>query len=590
MKKKLLAAGVTLTLILSFSLTKAEVSPLTIDYLRGAQQSAFVTQGLAAAGETNFNLEYLNDFNGASAFDYAKAILALTAAGENPYDYHSTDFVAALESYHQNNQIGDLTLINDDFWAILALRSAGTDIGDTVIQDSKNFILNNQNNDGGWSYAPQGESDTNDTASAIMALLDSGLEANGLEIQAAIGYLHQTQNNDGGWSFSGGGESDSGSDSWVMAALYKLGENPANWIKNGHDPIGHLESLMLPDGSFTWVASNPVSNVLMTAYAAIALSESYYPVNYISDPPPTPNLHHLRIEGANQTYCDAEVVATTALNIIENGASVCGYSYVIENTEYGPYLFSINGEAAQGMSGWLYRVNWISPYIGAADYVLEEGDAVLWYFGEFTDLPLKLELSSTQTEINQEITASINYYDNGLWLPADNATVYAQGQIYTTNGAGQVILTFGQTGNFEVYAEKENHVRSNRVTVAVGNGTSQDVDLTVYIDNPGNGGNTISFTLDVGSLNFGTMQPGETASSSLNITNTGDLPIYVEATVAGADIFQDHLYLNQVLWENFSSNIPINQTSNVALQLNIPEGYGGNGQKNGNLIFWATGR
>ncbi|MBU1131074.1 DUF4430 domain-containing protein [Patescibacteria group bacterium] len=591
MKKKLLVILSILAVILACRFVQAEVGQQTINYLLNGPQDAWVTQGLAAAGQTNLNLSYLDNFSGSSANDYAKTILALAAAGENPYSYNGTNFVTALEAYHQNSQIGDPTLLSDDFWAVLALRSAGKDIADVLIQDSKNFILTNQNADGGWSYAPGGGSDTNDTAAAIMALLDAGSASTDPEILSAITYLQNSQNSDGGFAFVAGSESDSGSDSWVIAALYKLGVDPASWTQGENNPVSHLESLMLADGSFTWVASNPVSNVLMTAYAVVALSESYYPVSYFDPPEPDPVLHHLRIEGASQTYCDELVEAVTALDIIENGASICGYTYQIEQTSFGPYLAAINGEAASGMSGWLYRVNWDSPFIGANEYILEEGDEVLWYFGEFTDLPLKLELSDDQIELAGEVTATVEYYNNGSWLAANGATVFAGNNQYTANDAGQATLTFSFIGSYQIYAEKESYIRSNHEDLIVGSGISQSVGLLVNINNPGGPpGDTISFSIDTSSLDFGALEPGQFATSSLMVTNTGDLPIYLEAVVSGDAVFEDNLYLNQVLWEMFSSNVETSQSQNVPVQLNVPAGFAGSGQKNGSLIFWATGQ
>jgi hypothetical protein len=289
-----------------------------------------------------------------------------------------------------------------------------------------------------------------------MALLDAGLTSNSPQVQQAITYLQNGQNNDGGFSFYPNSESDAGSDSWGIAALYKLDINPATWQKNNNTPITHLQSLALPDGSYRWITSDPEGNRLMTAYAAVALSEKFYPVEYYQAVPINPAQHHLRIEGASQTYCDQLVEASNALEIVEHGADPCGYTYQIQQSSLGPYLISINGETASGTAGWLYRVNWISPNVGANQYQLTEGDEVLWYFGEYTDSPLKLTLSVNQIEPNSQVTATVEYYNAGTWLPADQAVVYAGSANYQTNGSGQAVFTFSQTGTYQIYAEKNN--------------------------------------------------------------------------------------------------------------------------------------
>lgn len=588
MKSKLIIFFI-IALILPFGVIKAEVNPLTVSYLLNGPQDAWVTQGLAGAGQTNLNLSYLSSFQGNSANDYSKTILALVAANEDPYNYNGTDFVAALEGFQQNSQIGDPAMLSDDFWAVLAFRSAGKTMSDPLVLSCKDFILTHQNDDGGWSYAVSGTSDTNDTAAAIMALLDAGLNVGDAVIQSAVSYLHSQQNLDGGFSFTLGGESDSGSDAWVIASLNKLGENPANWAVGENNLLSHLQSLMLADGSFTWVASNPASNTLMTAYAAMALSGSYYPVEYFTPSGSNLLLHHLRIEGQNSTYCDEEIEATTALNIIENGASVCGYTYVIEQTAFGPYLTTINGEAASGLAGWLYRVNWLSPPVGAADYQLASGDEVLWHFGEWGIQPLRISFSASQVAPDEPVMVTAEYFNEASWQALSSATVYGNSQTYQTNNVGQVSLTFSQVGSYEIYAEKSGYIRSPRLDLLVGSGLSQVVNLTVNVNNPGGSGNNLSFLVNVANLNFGALTPGSSTTTAITITNSGNVPLYLEATVSGDNLFRENLALNQEVWEDYSDNVNASEVKAVEVNLTVPPNFTGNGQRLGTLIFWASG-
>jgi len=350
--KKAFVIFLNLAVILtSLSLAKAEVSQTTISYLRGQTQSQWITMALSAVGQNNLDIAYLNDVQLASANDYSKTILAVAAAGQNPYNFRNQNLVERLLGFQANNQIGDVNLLNDDFWAVIALRAAGEPINGAVIQNSKNVILNAQQENGGWSWAPNQEADTNDTAAAIMALLEAGQAADSSEIQRAVSYLRNAQNADGGLPFSSGGQSDGSSDGWVIAALNKLRIDPATWQRDNHNPVTHLESLMLENGSFRWLASDQAGNVSTTAFAAVALAGRYYPVAVYQQE--NDNLYHLRIEGAASTICDAEVAGTTALNIVENGAQVCGYTYNIRQTDWGPYLERINNEQSAGMSGWL---------------------------------------------------------------------------------------------------------------------------------------------------------------------------------------------------------------------------------------------
>ncbi|MFH1522343.1 MAG: DUF4430 domain-containing protein [Patescibacteria group bacterium] len=392
MKKKII---LTLFLIVFFILpfmAKAGVDE-AVNYLKAQPQDAWITQALVAAGETSVATDHLTSVNPGAlnpANDYAKAILALTAAGKNPTTFGSEDYVAKLKTYYDGEQMGEVSLINDDIWAILALASVGQ-VDSEEAQAAKNYLLANQNEDGGWGYSPGGASDTNDTAAVIIALVEAGVSASNTVIVNAINYLQSTQNDDGGFTYDPnsefGTDSDSGSDAWVICALNKIGQDPTSWDKEGNNSITHLESLQdEDDGGYWWVevGTSQWNNKAMTAYAIIALSGKSFPIGYYEIPlPVSVPTAHLVIKGKAGVICEADIKANTALEIVENGAETCNYTYNIEDTDFGPYLNKINNDAAEGSLGWLYYVNSVMPDVGAFDYDLSEGDEVLWYFGEW---------------------------------------------------------------------------------------------------------------------------------------------------------------------------------------------------------------
>src|SRR3989344_4875340 len=67
-------------------------------------------------------LDYLQSnppASGASATEWEREILAITAAGQSPFDFGGKNYVLALEALANNSQIGDANLINDDmFWLL----------------------------------------------------------------------------------------------------------------------------------------------------------------------------------------------------------------------------------------------------------------------------------------------------------------------------------------------------------------------------------------------------------------------------------------------------------------------------------------
>jgi hypothetical protein len=556
----------------------AEIDNSIINYLKAQTPDPWITMALVATGETDLDLSHLKEVSGNLATDYEKTILALTAVGENPKTFGNIDFVAKLESFYQNNQIGSPDLLNDDFWGILALVSAGENLSSQIIQDSKNFILTKQNSDNGWGYAISGQSDTNDTAVAIMVLLEVGTKANDPVITKAIDYLKTSQNNDGGFPYLPGGESDSGSDSWVISAIYKLGQNPYDWQKDGKNPVSHLKSLQRSDGSFKWIASEDKSYPILTAYTVIALTQNYYPIN---------RLHHLRIEGKDNQICDAYIKAKTALDIVENGSTICGYTYFIEQTSWGPYLKKINEEEAHDLIGWLYFVNYEIPAIGAADYILELGNEVLWYFGEWGWKPTKLTLASQKVDPGNNLEAKVEYFEDSKWDPLAEAVVYVNDQSFITDNDGKVNLVINNPEVYQVYAEKSGYIRANQVSLSVGEGISQNVGLKVEIIQAVPPVPEIAFTLDKEQIDFGRLAPGAQASDQLLIQNSGDVGIHIEGIVKGDQIFRENIILDGLDWSEFSTIINTGSGKNVLIGLTIPSSWTGFGIKEGDLTFWA---
>jgi hypothetical protein len=268
-----------------------------LTYLRGAQQpdgsiggyvaSGWAVMAIAAAGQNpndwvsggNSVVTYLRNsaalLDPNKATDWERSLLAIVAAGENPRTFGGIDYVSKVTGFCNGTQIGDVTLLNDDVWGILALSSIGE--GQQLIPNVKNFIVSNQNTDGGWSWAVGGASDADNTAATISALIAAG-EPSGSQVMAkATGYLKTQQQMNGG--FISEGTTNSAVDSWVINAINSVGQSPIaqDWQKSGVSAVSHLLSLQNADGSFKWTASQPTNPVWMTAYAVPALLGKPYP-------------------------------------------------------------------------------------------------------------------------------------------------------------------------------------------------------------------------------------------------------------------------------------------------------------------------
>jgi len=261
--------------------------------------SAWAAMALAAADVAPRNCEgssgdsiidYIEndaDTSDFEATDWARMILAIVAAGEDPGDFGGENYIDALEDLYEDDsatgycQIGDPHVLNDDFWGVLALVAADQSVNSETID----FIYANQNDDGGWSWAVGEDSDVDDTAAAIMALIAVGEDEDSAEIEDAIDFLASVQNEDGGFPQYGGEESNCASDAWAIMAIVAVGDDPngSDWMLDGNTPVDHLLSLQdSDDGHFQFEDGDDRGEIWNTAYAIPALLGTPYPVSATS--------------------------------------------------------------------------------------------------------------------------------------------------------------------------------------------------------------------------------------------------------------------------------------------------------------------
>ena len=96
---------------------------------------------------------------------------------------------------------------------------------------------------------------------------------------------------------------------------------------------------------------------------------------------------HVRVEGKTQTiFGAAEPTLSVNLNALDalESASVAGeFYYHVATASFGKYVDQIGRYPAGGSSGWVFKVNGVSPPVGADAVVLKPGDRVLWYWATF---------------------------------------------------------------------------------------------------------------------------------------------------------------------------------------------------------------
>jgi Domain of unknown function (DUF4430) len=94
----------------------------------------------------------------------------------------------------------------------------------------------------------------------------------------------------------------------------------------------------------------------------------------------------VRVEGMTQTLfapTQVTLTATNALDALEQASVLGEFYYHVTVTGFGPYVDQIGRYPGAGSSGWVFKVDNVSPPVGADQVVLKDGDSVLWYYATF---------------------------------------------------------------------------------------------------------------------------------------------------------------------------------------------------------------
>ncbi|MCA9387827.1 MAG: VCBS repeat-containing protein, partial [Candidatus Andersenbacteria bacterium] len=212
---------------------------------------------------------------GATVLDWERQVLAVVAAGGDPHNWEGQDWVSPIRRHSGSGQIGDVALVNDDVFGVIALLAAKESAADPLVVDGIKMLLEHQNVDGGYAFTVGGSSDTDTTAAAIQALVlyrdHGGLKNVSSALRDARTFLVQQQKPDGGFAYESGYAANVASTAWAVQAIYALGEDPMDWQKNNKTPIHFMLALQQENGSFAWIDGLD-GTALMTSYAVLALA------------------------------------------------------------------------------------------------------------------------------------------------------------------------------------------------------------------------------------------------------------------------------------------------------------------------------
>jgi Domain of unknown function (DUF4430) len=170
---------------------------------------------------------------------------------------------------------------------------------------------------------------------------------------------------------------------------------------------------------------------------------------------------HVRVEGKTQTIFGAAEptlnVKANALDALESASFAGEFFYHVSQTGFGPYVDQIGRYPADATSGWVFKVNGISPPVGANAVSLKDGDTVLWYWAAFSGPtgPLTLEIESSLVKGKRCFLATGRN-------DAGHAS-RVRGVVFTLNGhrtASRTGVVCTRAGHYSVRVTKTGAVRS----------------------------------------------------------------------------------------------------------------------------------
>ena len=182
---------------------------------------------------------------------------------------------------------------------------------------------------------------------------------------------------------------------------------------------------------------------------------------------------HVRVEGKERTIFGpsapmidvttmrANAIPENALDALESASAVGEFYYHVTTTGFGPYVDQVGRFPAVGQTGWVFKVNGVSPPVGADQVQLKEGDTVLWYWAQFgvAGGPKTLVLARVGKTNCYRVRAQD---DQGAFTAAVGAVLHVGTRTVRTQGANQAAVgCVGRHRGLLVRATLAGAVRSN---------------------------------------------------------------------------------------------------------------------------------
>jgi len=170
---------------------------------------------------------------------------------------------------------------------------------------------------------------------------------------------------------------------------------------------------------------------------------------------------HVRVEGKTRTIfggTEPRAFGASALDVLLGTARAGEFYAHVTTLSFGPYVDQVGYYPAAGQTGWVFKVNGVSPPVGADQVKLRDGDRVLWYFAQFgiAGGPKTLDLRRTAPGCYRAVAQD----DNGAESVPPGLVFHLGSRKPVAAPAGRICP---KGGHGLVWASAPGAVRSNRL-------------------------------------------------------------------------------------------------------------------------------
>jgi len=154
----------------------------------------------------------------------------------------------------------------------------------------------------------------------------------------------------------------------------------------------------------------------------------------------------------------------SALGALDTAANIAGFSYLIEYwPSWDAFLLKSIGD---DVDWWHYWVDQNSPNIGINAFELTENnkEIVIGYSETYDGNALTISVDKSEVKKGENFTIHVSDF-NGVSIAG--ALVFIGAENYTSNKDGKISASISGKGDYVIYAEKDDFVRSEKINIHV---------------------------------------------------------------------------------------------------------------------------